>query len=111
MRYHWPSARYFLKLVPTTYVSARGAAVESNQFSVTEYFSPPALGSELVSLPGVYFIYDVSPVAVTLKEKRRSIGHLLSRLCAVVGGTFAITGMLSQMVSAVLARDALREAR
>lgn len=40
----------------------------------------------------VYFLYDLSPITVTIKEERRSFLHFITRLCAVLGGTFALTG-------------------
>lgn len=42
----------------------------------------------------VYFLYDLSPITVTIKEERRSFLHFITRLCAVLGGTFALTGMV-----------------
>ncbi|MFS8030962.1 putative endoplasmic reticulum vesicle transporter [Helianthus anomalus] len=44
--------------------------------------------------PAVYFLYDLSPITVTIKEERRSFIHFITRLCAVLGGTFALTGGL-----------------
>ncbi|KAH0850046.1 hypothetical protein HID58_095839 [Brassica napus] len=41
--------------------------------------------------PAVYFLYDLSPITVTIKEERRSFLHLITRACAVLGGTFALT--------------------
>jgi len=41
----------------------------------------------------VYFLYDLSPITVTIKEERRSFLHFITRLCAVLGGTFALTGL------------------
>jgi len=37
-------------------------------------------------------VYDLSPIVVTITESRRSFGHFITRLCAVLGGTFAVTG-------------------
>lgn len=45
-----------------------------------------------MSLPSVWLLYDVSPISVVIQEKRRSFLHLLVRICAVVGGGFAVTG-------------------
>ena len=42
----------------------------------------------------VYFLYDLSPITVTIKEERRSFLHFITRLCAVLGGTFALTGII-----------------
>jgi hypothetical protein len=47
-----------------------------------------------LSPAAVYFLYDLSPITVTIKEERRNFLHFLTRLCAVLGGTFAVTGDL-----------------
>lgn len=49
--------------------------------------------SLFVLFAAVYFLYDLSPITVTIKEERRSFLHFITRLCAVLGGTFALTGM------------------
>ncbi|OIT23006.1 hypothetical protein A4A49_63494, partial [Nicotiana attenuata] len=66
----------------------------TNQFSVTEYFSP--INEFDWTWPAVYFLYDLSPITVTIREERRSFLHFITRLCAVLGGTFALTGMLDK---------------
>lgn len=67
-----------------------GKVLNTNQYSVTEYDSPATTGD--LQLPSVWFLYDLSPVTVTIAQTRRSILHLLTRFCAVVGGVFAVTG-------------------
>ena len=64
--------------------------MSTNQYSVTEYFQPVHKGEQ--KLPAVWFMYDMSPILVTVHEARFSLGHLLVRLCAVIGGVFAVTG-------------------
>ena len=97
------ATKYFVKVVPTTYLSSTSGTTESNQYSVTEFFSAAtqSIGGSPAGVPAVMWIYDVSPIAVTIKEGRRSFGHLLSRLCAAAGGTFAITGLIARMGSSV----------
>ncbi|KAL3144272.1 hypothetical protein ABBQ32_004041 [Trebouxia sp. C0010 RCD-2024] len=68
-----------------------GKKVLSNQYSLTEYYSPVQKGE--VQLPAIYFLYDLSPIMVSIKDAKASLAHLLVRLCAVIGGVFAITGM------------------
>ena len=46
-----------------------------------------------MQMPSVMFMYDMSPISVTITETRKSFAHLLVRFCAVVGGVFAVTGM------------------
>lgn len=84
--------KYFLKIVPTEYIYLGGGTMKTNQFSTTEYFT--ALKNYDHSWPAVYFVYDLSPISVTIKEERRSFAHFITRLCAVLGGTFALTGLL-----------------
>ncbi|CAL5401605.1 unnamed protein product [Camellia sinensis] len=52
--------------------------------------------------PAVYFLYDLSPITVTIREERRSFLHFITRLCAVLGGTFALTGMLDRWMYRLL---------
>ena len=71
-------------------LTAAGKMLHSNQYSLTEYYSPVHKGE--VQLPAIYFLYDLSPIMVTVKDARGGLAHLLVRICAVVGGVFAITG-------------------
>lgn len=67
-----------------------GKRLQTNQYSVTEYDTPAH--PEQLQLPSVWFAYDMSPVTVVMAQTRRSILHLLTRFCAVVGGVVAVTG-------------------
>eukprot|EP00850_Spirogloea_muscicola_P018367 SM000167S02980 [mRNA] locus=s167:272820:275057:- [translate_table: standard] len=94
------SFKYFLKVVPTQYRSLSGTSIDTNQYSVTEYFSPQKKHDS--TLPAVYFVYDLSPVTVSITERRRNLLHFITRLCAVLGGTFAFSGMLDRWLHKVL---------
>jgi endoplasmic reticulum-Golgi intermediate compartment protein 3 len=96
--------KYFLKLVPTFYRTRRSMllglfswtkSVSTNQFSVTEYFRKNDAWSG--ALPAVYFLYDFSPIAVTIDTKRAHVIYFLTRLCAVCGGVFACARMVSNL--------------
>ncbi|XP_062009194.1 uncharacterized protein LOC133725830 isoform X2 [Rosa rugosa] len=86
--------KYYIKIVPTEYRYLSKEVLPTNQFSVTEYYSPMKEYDR--SWPAVYFLYDLSPITVTIKEERRKFLHFITRLCAVLGGTFALTGMLDR---------------
>ncbi|GJP41144.1 hypothetical protein CLOM_g828 [Closterium sp. NIES-68] len=92
--------KYFLKVVPTRFHFWHGGSVKTNQYSISEYFTPSSPQSN--ALPAVYFLYDLSPIAVSITESHRSFFHFLTRLCAVLGGTFALTGMLDRWVYSLL---------
>ncbi|KAL9265494.1 Endoplasmic reticulum-Golgi intermediate compartment protein 3-like protein [Drosera capensis] len=92
--------KYYIKIVPTEYRYISKEVLPTNQFSVTEYFSP--MHEFARAWPAVYFLYDLSPITVTIKEERRSFLHFITRLCAVLGGTFALTGMLDRWMYRIL---------
>jgi hypothetical protein len=46
----------------------------------------------------VFFSYDFSPVMLTIEERRRPLLHFLTRICAVVGGVFAMFGLFAKLV-------------
>eukprot|EP00197_Chlamydomonas_leiostraca_P005355 CAMPEP_0202861090 /NCGR_PEP_ID=MMETSP1391-20130828/2603_1 /ASSEMBLY_ACC=CAM_ASM_000867 /TAXON_ID=1034604 /ORGANISM="Chlamydomonas leiostraca, Strain SAG 11-49" /LENGTH=287 /DNA_ID=CAMNT_0049540413 /DNA_START=178 /DNA_END=1041 /DNA_ORIENTATION=+ len=88
--------KYFLKVVPTQYFGRLGGVTETHQYSVTEYAAPiPADGSKA---PALDFMYDLSPIVVTLNERPPSVLHYLVRMSAVVGGVFAITRLIDRNV-------------
>jgi hypothetical protein len=72
--------RYFLKVVPTVYSSLTGPEIPTNQFSVTEYFTP-SKGTD-GALPAVYFMYapQFNPCAVQAKSNRHLLNQQHSRL-------------------------------
>lgn len=87
---------YFIKVVPTIYTDKRGRKIHSNQYSVTEYFRddntyprPP---------PGVYFIYDFSPIKVLYTEGKTTFLHFLTNICAVIGGVFTVAGIVDSFI-------------
>lgn len=91
--------QYFLKVVPTDYIDKAGIRTNTNQFSVTENFresAEPAAGGR--SLPGVFFFYDLSPIKVHIQEQRASFLHFLTNVCAIVGGIFAVSGLIDGTV-------------
>ncbi|KAG4969240.1 hypothetical protein JHK85_035661 [Glycine max] len=86
--------KYYIKVVPTEYRYISKEVLPTNQFSVSEYYSP--INQFDRTWPAVYFLYDLSPITVTIKEERRSFLHFITRLCAVLGGTFAVTEMTNK---------------
>ncbi|KAL6783963.1 hypothetical protein ACKKBG_A04210 [Auxenochlorella protothecoides x Auxenochlorella symbiontica] len=96
--------KYFVKVVPTRY--RRGAwrgDVRTHQYSVTEYYAPVDTKASNL-LPGIFFLYDTSPIAMDVEFRRPGLLHLLVRAAAVVGGTFALTGFWDRVVHMLVLR-------
>ncbi|UPQ98893.1 endoplasmic reticulum vescicle transporter [Chloropicon primus] len=90
------SYKYYLQVVPTEYVYLNRSVVHTFQYSVTEYFTK--FGDDMMKLPGIHFKYDMSAIAVKLREKKVSFLHYLTRLCATIGGAFALTSLINSWV-------------
>jgi hypothetical protein len=85
-----------MQLVPTQFRRLDGHVFNTHQYSVTEYFTASNGLDGL--LPAVFFAYDFSPVTLTIEERRRPLLHFITRVCAVVGGVFAMFGALAKLL-------------
>ena len=120
--------QYFIKVVPTTYISRNTGRRETNGYFFTErfrplmkeYFDEPdeedgegtvaagAAGGHAHHdhhdvkknsiLPGVFFIYEIYPFAVEVTENSVPLTHLLIRLMATVGGVFTVMKLVDTFV-------------
>jgi len=87
-------------VVPTsTKAVGQTEALWANQYSVTEQATALDGGRGASGLPGVFFKYDLEPLTVRVIEIRRSFARFLVRLCGIIGGVFATSGMLHQTIS------------
>lgn len=92
---------YWMKVVPTVYARDGVSPLVTNQYSVTSQFSPALVrGQRQNLLPGVFFVYDISPFMVTVTESTTSFAQLVTSLCAILGGVLTA----AQVVDAVLYR-------
>ncbi|XP_076456830.1 endoplasmic reticulum-Golgi intermediate compartment protein 3-like [Babylonia areolata] len=90
--------QYHVKIVPTTYISLSSEALYTNQFSVTKHSRQNLGDGGEDKLPGVFFVYEVSPMMVKFTEKRRSFMHFLTGICAIVGGVFTVAGLIDSLI-------------
>ena len=89
-------ARYFLKVVPTSYEFLDGRKVLTNQFSLTQFFKGIDASSAL--LPGVSFTFELTPLKVRKTERRRGTWFsFCTRTAAVIGGLFTVAGILDSV--------------
>lgn len=90
--------QYFVKIVPTIYRKLNGEVVNTNQFSVTKHKRVVRQVSGEHGLPGVFVLYEFSPMVVQYTESRRSFMHFLTGVCAIVGGIFTVAGLIDSMI-------------
>lgn len=90
--------QYFAQVVPTVYRHVSGLTTEGNQMSVTQHtaFSDPT--SPYMVPPGFVVRFDLNPIIVTLASASPGLGRLLTGICAVIGGVYAVASMLDKAV-------------
>eukprot|EP01116_Phalansterium_solitarium_P016778 TRINITY_DN3971_c0_g1_i2.p3 TRINITY_DN3971_c0_g1~~TRINITY_DN3971_c0_g1_i2.p3 ORF type:complete len:110 (+),score=12.35 TRINITY_DN3971_c0_g1_i2:1087-1416(+) len=86
--------QYFIKVVPTMYEALDGKVLNTNQFSVTEHYKGLKNDNSGHGLPGLFFMYELSPIMVKFSEARKSFAHFLTGVCAIIGGVFTVAGLL-----------------
>ncbi|XP_065063686.1 endoplasmic reticulum-Golgi intermediate compartment protein 3-like isoform X2 [Rhopilema esculentum] len=90
--------QYFVKVVPTVYKKLGGGEVWTNQYSYTKHKRSVRQLTGEHGLPGVFVLYELSPMLVQYTEKRRSFMHFLTGVCAIVGGVFTVAGLIDSMI-------------
>lgn len=90
--------QYYLKVVPTRYEKLNGQSINTNQYSVATHKKPVTQKLGDNGLPGVFFMFEISPILVQLKESRRSFMHFVTGVCAIIGGIFTVAGMIDSII-------------
>lgn len=85
--------QYFVKIVPTSYIT-NSQYISSYQYSVTTHFKPLSHGHDSESLPGVFFLYELSPIEVVFRESFPSWASYLTQVFGTAGGLFTISTLL-----------------
>ena len=52
-------------------------------------------------VPEARFSYDLSPMAVLIKKKGKKWYEFVTSMCALIGGTFTVVGLLSSFLNLV----------
>lgn len=99
--------QYFIRIVPTEYIDKAGVTkLVTNKFTFTEKFRPvvmadyqrtPGMSGGAPVIPGIFFVYDLSPFMLQVSTAQIPLSHLITRLLAVVGGVFCVLGLLDSL--------------
>ncbi|KAF2140642.1 uncharacterized protein K452DRAFT_319546 [Aplosporella prunicola CBS 121167] len=84
---HFYKFQYYLSVVPTVFTDTSSTIV-TNQYAVTEQ----SHGVSEVSVPGIFFKYDIEPIMLTIAEENGGFLALLIRLVNVVSGVMVAGG-------------------
>jgi len=89
--------QYYIKVVPT-YIQTMKHNMKTNQYSVTQRSRPINHGRGSHGVPGIFFKYDLNAICVNVNERYRDFSQFFIRLCGIIGGVFATSGMMHSLV-------------
>jgi len=91
------SYEYVMKIVPTTYEDLSGNALVAYQYTYA-FRSYISFGHGGRVIPAIWFKYDLNPITVKYHETRPPMYHFLTTVCAIVGGTFTVAGIINSLI-------------
>lgn len=91
------SHEYHLRIVPSIYEELNGSTLRPYQYSYA-YKKYISIGFTGHVIPAVWFKYDINPISVKYKERRKPFYEFLCMTCAIVGGTFTVAGIIDSLV-------------
>lgn len=50
------------------------------------------------SVPAIWFRYDLNPITVRYTDRVKPFYHFITTICAIVGGTFTVAGIVDSCV-------------
>ena len=92
--------QYYMQVVPTKF-STYHHSVSTNQYSVSERNRTINHQKGSHGAAGVFFKYDMNSMMVEIVEERKPFGQFLVRLCGIIGGIFATSGMLNAFIGSL----------
>ncbi|KAJ1759439.1 ER-derived vesicles protein erv46 [Coemansia sp. RSA 1807] len=90
--------QYFTKIVGSEVRFLNGTVLRSNQYSATEFVRGDARAAVSRRTPGLFVMFDISPMRVIYTEHQRSLGSFLTSVCAIVGGIFTVARLVDGVV-------------
>jgi hypothetical protein len=91
------SHEYVMRIVPTTYEDISGGKLMAYQYTYA-YRSHISFGHGGRVIPALWFRYDLNPITVRYHEDRPPLYHFLTTICAIVGGTFTVAGIIDSCI-------------
>ncbi|KAK4311187.1 hypothetical protein Pmani_017306 [Petrolisthes manimaculis] len=88
---------YVMKVVPTIYEETNGKELLSYQYTFA-YRSYVSFGHGGRVVPALWFRYDLTPITVKYHHKRPPFYSFITTVCAIVGGTFTVAGIVDSFI-------------
>ena len=81
---------HFIQIVPVVYKSRHGLTVSTYKYSVTS-----SEHEDSDSFPSAKFKFEISPMAIIMREEATPVYQFLTNMCAILGGLFTVFSMVA----------------
>ncbi|XP_052772515.1 endoplasmic reticulum-Golgi intermediate compartment protein 1-like isoform X1 [Mya arenaria] len=88
---------YIVRVVPSVFVNKNDDKRFPYQYTYS-YRELVQYGHGGQMMPAIWFRYELSPITVQYTERRQPLYHFLTTVCAIVGGTFTVAGILDSCI-------------
>ncbi|CAG2202117.1 ERGIC1 [Mytilus edulis] len=88
---------YIVKVVPSVYEDTSRNIIYPYQYTYS-YREVMQYGHGGRVVPAIWFRYELSPITVRYIEKNKPFYTFLTTVCAIVGGTFTVAGILDSCI-------------
>jgi hypothetical protein len=89
---------YLMKIVPTIYENTWGDVMFPYQFTYAHREYTQFHHGGYQAPPAIWFKYDLNPITVKYTEKRKPFYSFLTMICAIIGGTFTVAGIIDSLI-------------
>ncbi|XP_063435410.1 endoplasmic reticulum-Golgi intermediate compartment protein 1-like isoform X2 [Mytilus trossulus] len=88
---------YIVKVVPSVYEDTSRNIIYPYQYTYS-YREVMQYGHGGRVVPAIWFRYELSPITVRYIEKNKPFYTFLTTVCAIVGGTFTVAGIIDSFI-------------
>ncbi|XP_071831009.1 endoplasmic reticulum-Golgi intermediate compartment protein 2-like isoform X2 [Apostichopus japonicus] len=92
--------QYFLQVVPTK-INTYRTKLNTYQYAVTEQERPIDHSAGSHGITGIFFKYELASLVISIDEYHDPYWQLLIRLCGIIGGVFATSGLFHLCLSSL----------
>lgn len=97
---------HYIKVVPTTVefpksMSSRLRKINPNVEAFQMVASSQVMQYDEDEIPEARFTYDISPMSVVISTKGKRWYEFVTSMCALIGGTFTVVGLLSSFLTVI----------
>jgi len=91
---------YYLKVVPTSYIDINKKTFDVNQFTSNSNEVPINM-----TIPTIYFRYDLAPILVKFEQFKESFFEFFVQICAIIGGIYSVIGIIDTLVNRIIRKS------